>query len=105
MLHKIIKAKETSWIIYQSPSHIDSNVVPYETPVQYKKQIRQHTFVISHILKSKSEFKCAVIGHMIKKLFKSPLMKGTMLKILKLQTCSQKSDEFNLTRLLLNIRK
>ena len=73
--------------------------------MQYKKQIRQCTFDISRILKSKSDFKCAVIGGMIKKLLKSPSMKGTMLKILRLHTCSQKSDEFNLTRILLNIRK
>ena len=57
------------------------------------------------MLKSKSGFKCTVIGCMIKKLLKSPLTKGTMLKILSLHTCSQKSDEFNLTRLLLNISK
>ena len=86
---KIIKAKETFPIIYQSPSHPDSNVMPYETPVQYKKQIRQCTFNVSHMLKSKSGFKCTVIGHMIKKLLKSPLTKGTMLKILRLHTFSQ----------------
>ena len=57
------------------------------------------------MLKSKSGFRCAVIGRMIKKLLKSPSTKGTMLKILSLHTCSEKSDEFNLTRLLLNIRK
>ena len=90
---------------YQSPSHPDSYIMPYETPVEYKKQIRQHTFDVSHMLKSKSGFRCTVIGHMIKKLLKSPSTKGTMLKILRLHTCSEKSDEFNLTRLLLNIRK
>ena len=57
------------------------------------------------MLKSKSGFRCTVIGHMIKRLLKSPCTKGTMLKILRLHTCSEKSDEFNLTRLLLNIRK
>ena len=101
---KIIKAKEIFPIIYKSPSHPDSNVMPYETPVQYKKQIRQCTYDVSHMLKSKSGFKCAVIGCMIKKLLKSPLMKATMLKILRLHTYRQKSNEFNLTRLLLNIR-
>ena len=70
-----------------------------------KKQIRQYTYDVSHMLKSKSDFKCAVIGRMIKKLLKSPSMKGTMLKMLRLHTFSQKSDEFNLTRLLLKIRK
>ena len=42
---------------------------------------------------------------MIKKLLQSPSTKGTMLEILRLHTCSEKSDDFNLTRLLLNIRK
>ena len=54
--------------------------MPYETPVQYKKQIRQHMFDISHILNSKSDFKCAVIGQMIKKLLKSPWQKEQWLK-------------------------
>ena len=56
------------------------------------------------MLKSKSGFRCTVIGRMIKKLLKSPSTKGTMLKILRLHTCSEKSDDFNLNRLLLNIR-
>ena len=79
--------------------------MPYEIPVEYRKQIRQCMFNVSHMLKSKSGFRCAVIGHMIKKLLKSLSTKGTMLKILRLNTCSEKSDDFNLTRLLLNIRK
>ena len=99
------KAKEIFSIIYQSSSHPDSNIMPYETPVQYKKLIRQHTFEVNHMLKSKSGYKCTVIGHMIKMLLKSPLTKGTMLKIFRLHTYTQKSDEFNLTRLLLNIWK
>ena len=90
---------------YQSPSHADSYLMHYETPVEYKKQNRQCTFNVSHMLKSKSGFRCAVIGHMIKKLLKSPITKGTMLRILRLHKCSEKSDDFNLTRLLLNIRK
>ena len=89
---------------YESTSHADSYLMPYETPVEYKKQIRQHTFDVSHMLKSKSGFRCAVIGRMINKLLKSPTTKGTMLKILWLHNCSEKSDEFNLTRVLLNIR-
>ena len=63
---KIIKPKKNLPIIYQSPSHPDSKVMPYETPVQYTKQIRQCTFDVSHMLKSKSGFKYAVIGRMIK---------------------------------------
>ena len=66
---------------YQSPSHADSYLMPYETPVEYKKQIRQCTFNVSHMLKSKSGFRCTVIGCMIKKLLKSPTTKRTMLKI------------------------
>ena len=62
-------------------------------------------FDVSCMLKSKSGFRCAVIGRMIKKFLKSPSTKGTMLKILRLHTCSEKSDDLNLTRLLLNIRK
>ena len=90
---------------YESPLHTDSYLMPYETPVEYKKEVRKCTFDVSHMLKSKSGFRCAVIGCMIKNLLKSPTTKGTMLKILRLHKCSEERDDFNLTRLLLNIRK
>ena len=64
----------------QSPSHPDSYIMSYETPVEYKKQIRQCTFDVSHMLKSKSGLRCTIIGCMIKRLLKSLLQKEQCLK-------------------------
>ena len=50
-----------------------NDLVPYETPLKYKPQIRQRTHDLKRNLPKAKELQVAVVGHVVGKLLRSPI--------------------------------
>ena len=108
------KKKTTSKVSHsqfntKSLSHIDDTVngslTTYETPEKFKKQIRQHTSDCNRSFPESKELKCAIVNHVVGKMFKSPLTHKTMNQIMSRYMPIQANRDRNNSHLVHSLMK
>ena len=93
----------------KSLSHIDDTVngslTAYETPEKSKKQIRQHTSDCNTSFPESKELKCAIVNHVVGKMFKSPSTHMTMSQIISHYMPIQTNHDRNHSHLVHSLMK